>query len=54
MQEIKIDSLGTKRYYWNNLLHREVGPAVEWTNGDKSWYLHSQLHRTRWSSSRMV
>ena len=25
--------------------HREDGPAVEWNNGDKSWYLNGQIHR---------
>ena len=26
-------------------LHREDGPAVEWSSGDKVWYLNGQLHR---------
>ena len=26
-------------------LHREDGPAVEWNNGSKIWYLNGQLHR---------
>ena len=26
--------------------HREDGPAVEWANGDKSWYINDKLHRT--------
>ena len=26
-------------------LHRENGPAVEWTNGDKFWYLDGRSHR---------
>ena len=38
---------GTKRYY-NNLdqLHRVDGPAIEYSNGDKSWYLNGLRHRT--------
>ena len=26
-------------------LHREDGPAREWANGDKVWYLNGKLHR---------
>jgi hypothetical protein len=26
--------------------HREDGPAIEWKNGDKFWYLNDKLHRT--------
>ena len=29
-----------------NVLHREVGPAVEYSNGDKFWYQNGDLHRT--------
>ena len=29
----------------NGKLHREDGPAREWANGDKSWYLNGKLHR---------
>jgi len=33
--------------YWmlGNIIHREDGPAVECTNGDKAWYLNGELHR---------
>ena len=37
---------GTKE--WKNYkreLHREDGPAVEYVDGDKCWYQHSQPHR---------
>ncbi len=27
-------------------LHRVNGPAVEWANGDKSWWLNDKRHRT--------
>ena len=30
---------GTKKY------HREDGPAIEWDNGDKEWYINGKLHR---------
>jgi hypothetical protein len=29
----------------NNELHREDGPAVEYRNGDKCWWLNGKLHR---------
>jgi len=37
---------GTKRWYLNGLLHREDGPAIEWSNGDKSWYFNGKHHRS--------
>lgn len=40
--------LGTKAYYKDKemtIFHREDGPAIEWPNGDKSWYLNDKLHR---------
>jgi hypothetical protein len=33
---------------WHNSkgqLHREDGPAVEWANGTKMWYLNGEFHR---------
>ena len=43
--DIKIDEYGTKIYRINNLLHREDGPACEYSNGDKWWYKNGLLHR---------
>lgn len=33
--------------FWlkDNKLHREDGPACEWINGDKEWYLNGERHR---------
>jgi hypothetical protein len=35
--------------YWNlagsDLLHREDGPAVEYVNGDRSWFIYGKRHR---------
>jgi hypothetical protein len=45
MKEIEIDTFGTTRYYWNGQYHREDGPAVEYVDGHKEWFLHDQLHR---------
>jgi len=42
----EIDSDRNK--YWKNadgLFHREDAPAIEWTNGIKSWYLNGNIHR---------
>jgi len=40
-----VDSFGDKRYFLNDLLHREDGPAIECPNGDKSWWKNGNLHR---------
>jgi hypothetical protein len=29
----------------NGTLHREDGPAIEWADGYKSWYLNGKKHR---------
>ncbi len=42
---MKTDEYGNKRWYLNDKLHREDGPAVEWADGDKYWYLNDELHR---------
>ena len=43
--EFKKDIFGDKRYYLNGLLHKEDGPAVEWSTGIKVWYKNGKLHR---------
>ena len=42
MSECKTDKYGNKRWYSKNKLHREDGPAIEWSGGDKTWWLHSK------------
>jgi len=42
---IQTDSSGTKRYYVNDKLHREDGPAIEYANGTKYWFKNGKLHR---------
>lgn len=47
-QYIEITKLGSKLYYKDRqmtILHREDGPAVEWYDGAKDWYINGQLHR---------
>jgi hypothetical protein len=39
-----VDDYGTKRWYLDDKLHREDGPAVEYTDG-RTWYLNGKLHR---------
>jgi len=43
--DIEIDKFRTKRYYLNNVLHRDDGPAIEYTNGHKEWYKNGVHHR---------
>jgi hypothetical protein len=45
---IEIDQLGSKFYYKDKamtILHREDGPAIERSNGDKAWYINGKRHR---------
>jgi len=36
----------TKRWYDSDgKWHREDGPAIEWADGNKSWYKHGKRHR---------
>jgi hypothetical protein len=47
-QYIKINEDGDKTYWKNKemtILHREDGPAIEWVDGYKVWYLNGQPHR---------
>jgi len=32
-------------WHLNGKLHREDGPAVEWSNGGREWYLNGKRHR---------
>lgn len=43
-----IDERGTKIYYSDRkmtILHREDGPACEWADGNKYWYINGKFHR---------
>jgi hypothetical protein len=47
-QYIEINSNGSKFYYKDKamtILHREDGPALEYSTGRKEWYLNGKLHR---------
>ena len=41
---VKVNKYKTE-WYFNNKLHRENGPAVELTSGDKYWYINGKQHR---------
>ena len=46
-QYIKIDEKGHKFYYSDHkmmVFHREDGPAIEYVNGDRVWYLNGLFH----------
>jgi hypothetical protein len=46
---VTVDEYGTKRSFFNNGLHRTDGPAIEWSNGTKSWYLNGvRLTKSQW------
>ena len=40
-----IDEYGDKHWYLNGKLHRENGPAIEYSNGGKHWCLNGKYHR---------
>jgi len=43
---MEVDRDGTKRWKnTNGKLHREDGPAIEYANGDKVWYINGIKHR---------
>ena len=41
--EVRVYDNGTKYWYLNGKLHREDGPAIEWSSGNKAWYLNGKL-----------
>ena len=42
---VKVDGNGSKSWYLNGKLHREDGPAIEYSSGFKAWYLNNARHR---------
>jgi len=43
----EIDEYGNERWYdLKGQLHRTDGPACEYINGIKLWYVNGKLHRT--------
>ena len=46
--DIEVDYNDTVRYYkpGTQILHRLNGPAIEYEDGTKCWYVDGKLHRT--------
>ena len=46
VSRVTVDDCGTRRYYnAAGELHREHGPAVEYSTGGRVWYQNGLLHR---------
>jgi hypothetical protein len=46
MSSLYVDSYDNKKWYnKDGKLHREDGPAIEWINGNRTWYFNGKLHR---------
>jgi hypothetical protein len=45
MSTCETDRKGTRRWYFIYKLHREDGPAIEYTNGNYEWYFDGKYHR---------
>jgi hypothetical protein len=45
---ISVDSYGSTYYFKDKgmvIRHRNDGPAVDWSNGAKAWYVDGKRHR---------
>ena len=40
-----IDDFGTRKWFFNDLLHRITGPAIDCKNGKKEWWQNGLRHR---------
>jgi len=40
--DIVVDSMGTRRWFLNGELHRVDGPAIEFANGSKEWWINGE------------
>ena len=40
--KVTVDDYGTKSWFLNDRLHREDGPAIEWADGSKSWWINGE------------
>ena len=43
--KVVVYDKGNKFWYLNDKLHREDGPAMEFSDGDRGWYLNGKQHR---------
>jgi hypothetical protein len=42
---VMVFDTGDKEWYLDGKLHREDGPAVEFTNGCRGWWINGKRHR---------
>ena len=42
---VQVDDDGDRYWYFNGNLHREDGPALEYSDGSREWYLNGLRHR---------
>ena len=49
---VKVNKYGTK-WYLDGQLHRKDGPAIEWIDGDKEWYLYGVFVTERTHKRKM-
>ena len=40
--KMRVDKYGIKQWWLNHNLHREDGPAIEYPDGQKQWYLNDE------------
>ena len=43
--KVTVDDYGKQQWYRNNKLHREDGPAIIYSDGEKKWYLEGKDYR---------
>lgn len=43
--EPHIDAFGNRVWLLHNKIHREDGPALEYSDGTKEWYVNGYRHR---------
>jgi hypothetical protein len=51
--KVTVDNEGTICWYQNGLRHRLDGPAIEWADGDKSWYIEDEKYTEAEFSQKM-
>ena len=52
---IHIEENGTRSWFLNGKLHREDGPAIEYANGDKYWYINGEsLTESEFDNHRFI
>ena len=45
MSKCDTDYFGNKEWFQDGKLHRDDGPAIEWTDGSLWWHQNGELHR---------